>query len=280
LADLYLIDGPMIFGDRLHKLLSLWGWIGPKHSPAGLERALRARLGETPLSDALREVLVTAYDVHEPGPHIFKRWRARESDRRDPPMIDVGLATSAAPTYFPSHGIGERALVDGGVFAANPSVAAIVEALKRRDERPASLSPEELLVVSLGTGQHQTGQSQRRVRRWGRVGWIWPRAGDPALVSTFLDGQSDAADHWAEILLNHEPGRAVAEPAEMGRGPRYWRFQATLPRHRGLDDASRASLAELSETADRLIAARDADLRQLAARLAGFDPLAADPAQS
>ena len=41
-----------------------------------------------------------------------------------------------------------RALVDGGVFAANPTVAAIVEALKRT-ERPGPLRPHELLVVSV-----------------------------------------------------------------------------------------------------------------------------------
>jgi patatin-like phospholipase/acyl hydrolase len=278
LAHLYVTDGPRIFGDRLQRLRSLWGWIGPKHSPAGLEEALRTRLGDARLRDALREVLITSYDMREPGPHFFKRWRARQSGDRDASMIDVGLATAAAPTYFPSHGIGEQALVDGGVFAANPAVAGVVEALKRRDEQPASLSPEELLVVSLGTGQHEIGQKQSEVRGWGRIGWIWPRRGTPALLSTFLDGQSDAAHHWAEILLNHEPGKAVIAPARMGEGPRYWRFQASLERSRGLDDAGPASLAELDGAADRLIAERAAELERLAERLARLDPLPPDPA--
>jgi uncharacterized protein len=277
LAELYLTDGPRIFGDRLRQLLSLWGWIGPKHSPRGLRSAFEARLGATRLRDALRELLITAYDMEEPGPHFFKRWRAREDPARDAAMIEVGLATSAAPTYFPSHGLDGRALIDGGVFVANPTVAAVVEALKRRDADPHSLTAAELLVVSIGTGAHELPHPQSKVRRWGRIGWIWPRRGDPALISTFLDGQSDAAHHWAEVLLNHEPGQAVADPARMGRGPRYWRFQVPLERSRGLDDASAASLAELEEAAGRLLAEREDELRQLAGRLARSEPLPADP---
>ena len=277
LVDLYMDEGPTIFGDTLHKVLSLWGWIRPKHSPRRLEDALRRRFGESRLRDALRELVVTSYDMHEPGPHFFKRWRARELPDRDAPLVDVGLATSAAPTYFPSHGLDRRALIDGGVFASNPSVAGVVEALKRRGDEPRDLGASELLVVSLGTGQYEVGQEQSKVRRWGRLGWVWPRP-DPALVAAFLDGQSDAADHWAEVLLNHEPGRAVPDPSEQGKGPRYYRFQVTLPRGTSLDDASERSLTELSEAADRLLAKSDRELRELARRLARLEPLPPDPA--
>jgi predicted acylesterase/phospholipase RssA len=276
LVDLYLDEGPTIFGDTLHKILSLWGWIGPKHSPRRLEDALRRRFGKSRLRDALRELVVTSYDMHEPRPHIFKRWRAREAAGRDAPLVAVGLATSAAPTYFPSHGLDSRALIDGGVFASNPSVAGVVEALKRRGDEPRDLGANELLVVSLGTGHYEVGLDQSTVRRWGRLGWVWPRP-DPALVAAFLDGQSDAADHWAEVLLNHEPGRAVPEPGEQGKGPRYYRFQVNLQRGTSLDDASEGSLAELNAAADRLLARSDPELRELARRLARLEPLAADP---
>jgi patatin-like phospholipase/acyl hydrolase len=260
LVELYLSEGPRIFGDRLHKLLSLGGWIAPKHSEARLEAALRDRFGDARLGDALRELIVTSYDMSEPGPHFFKRWRARESADRNVSMVDAGLATSAAPTYFPSHCLGGRALVDGGVFAANPSVAAVVEALKRRDEEPHHLGAEELLLVSLGTGQHETGHPQSQVRRWGRIGWILPRRQDPALIAAFLDGQADAAAHWVENLL--DPGS-------------YYRFQTTLEVSTPLDDASRSALGQLNRAADRLISEQDGRLRELAGRLARGAPLPA-----
>jgi patatin-like phospholipase/acyl hydrolase len=257
LVELYESEGPRIFGDRLRKLLSLGGWIGPKHPEARLERALRERFGEVRLSEALRELLVTSYDMTEPGPHFFKRWRARQSEERDVPLVDVGLSTSAAPTYFPSRGVGGRALVDGGLFAANPAVAAVVEALKRRDTEPHDLRAGDLLVVSLGTGQHETGYRQSQVRGWGRIGWIVPRRRDPALIAAFLDGQSDAADHWAGVLL--------------GNG--YFRFQIKLPVSTPLDDASPRALGQLNEAADRLLADQDERLREVAERLARGSPL-------
>ena len=278
LVDLYLSEGPWIFGDTLHKLHSLGGWIAPKHTPKRLEQALERRFGEARLRDALRELIVTSYDMTEPGPHFFKRWRAREMPERDASMVDVGMATSAAPTYFPSRGLRGAALVDGGVFASNPAVAAVVEALKRRDADPHDLLPADLMVVSLGTGLHEVGHTQSKVSGWGRLGWIWPRSEDPALIATFLDGQSDAAHHWAEVLLNHEPGRAHPEPATQGTGPRYFRFQTKLPRGTSLDDASEASLGELSDAADRLLTEREAELREVAGRLARLGPLPPDPA--
>jgi patatin-like phospholipase len=257
LVSLYVEEGPRIFGGRLHRLLSLGGWIAPKHSPRELERALRDRLGDARLGDALTELLISSYDMSQPGPHFFKNRRMRESEDDEVTMVDVGMATAAAPTYFPSRGLDGRVLVDGGLFAANPSVAAVVEALKRREGDPHDLSPGDLLLVSLGTGQHETGHPQSEVARWGRIGWIWPRREDPALIAAFLDGQSDAADHWAEILLNREPGSR-----------RYYRFQASLAEGTPLDDARPRALEQLNAAADRLLAEREAELRAVAGRLA------------
>ena len=215
--------------------------------------------------------------MHEPGPHFFKRWRAREAASRDAPMVDVGIATSAAPTYFPSHGLDSRALIDGGVFASNPSVAGVVEALKRRGDEPHDLGANELLVVSLGTGHHEVGQTQAKVRRWGRLGWVWPRP-DPALVAAFLDGQSDAARPLGggPPQPRAGPGRPRAERA--GKGPAL----LPLPGHPAARHLARrrqrALLAELSEAADRLLAESDAELRELARRLGRLERLPPEPA--
>jgi predicted acylesterase/phospholipase RssA len=131
LVRFYREQGPSTFRAGLRGLLTLGGWLGPKYSPATLERVLRETLGEVRLRDARRDLVVTSYDMKRREPHFFKRWRAAESEDRNPSMVDAALATAAAPTYFPSHGLEDRALVDGGVFGSNPTVAAIAEALKR-----------------------------------------------------------------------------------------------------------------------------------------------------
>ena len=212
LARFYTEDGPVIFHrSLLQKIRTVWGWIGPKYSLGPLEDAIKRRLGAGRLEHALRELIVTSYDMTKRQPYFFKRWRARESPEsdRNRPITDAGLATSAAPTYFPSHELEGRALVDGGVFAGNPVIVAIVEALKRMGDEPHDLDQDDLLVVSIGTGLHEKQYSQEQVSGWGRLGWVLPHGGEPPIISATLDGASDGADHWAHTLLNHptEPER-------------------------------------------------------------------------
>jgi uncharacterized protein len=280
LARFYTEDGPGIFRrSLLQKIRTLWGWIGPKYSLAPLDDAIKRRLGDGRLEHALRELIVTAYDMTNRHPYFFKRWRARESPNsdRNRPITDAGLATSAAPTYFPSHELDGRALIDGGVFAANPVIVAIVEALKLFGDEPHSVDQDDLLVVSIGTGLHESGYRQEQVRRWGRLGWVLPQGGEPPIIGATLDGASDGADHWAHTLLNH-PTSPHIQPADVGRGPRFFRLQVQLHDSVALDDASDEALTEkLPAAANELIASHESELDQIVERLLRFDPLPFDP---
>jgi len=277
LVALYRDEGRSIFRFTPQRVRSLGGWIAPKHAPAQLERVLEGHLKSARLAQATRDVVITAYDMTEREPHFFKRWRAREDESRNPTLVDAAMATAAAPTYFPSHQIAGSALVDGGVFAANPTIAAISEALKRTTDEPAPVHPHDLFVVSLGTGVRESGFPPRRVRGWGKIGWILPRNGESALLGAVFDGQSDAADHWAHMLLNHEPDRRSPEKLDLGRGPRYFRLQTTLPRVLALDDASKRGLAELEAAARRLIADNASELDVIAEHLLSVGPVSGEP---
>jgi len=288
LAAFYVQDGPRIFRrSLLQKLRTAWGYAGPKYSLGPLAESVRRRLGDVMLADALREVVVTSYDMTNREPYFFKRWRAREpaagTEARNPPIVDAAMATAAAPTYFPAHELGGRALVDGGVFANNPSVAAIVEALKRgaAGSRPGTdtrVGTDDLLVVSIGTGVHEEGFDERTVSGWGKIGWILPHRGEPPILGAVLDGASDAADHWSHMLLNHAPGSRPPARAEVGRGPRYFRLQVRLERAIALDDASPAALGDaLPAAAASLIAEREAEFDEITDRLLAAGPLEADP---
>jgi uncharacterized protein len=290
LAKLYTDDGPRIFRRSLgQKLKSGFGWLGPKHDPARLREAIEQNFGkDTRLSDALREVIVTAYDMTGRDPHFFKRWRAREERARleaeggagepvrDRPIADAGLATSAAPTYFPSHEVDGRALVDGGVFASNPVIAAVVEALKRRSDDPHDLHPRELFVVSLGTGNHESGFEQSQVRRWGKLGWVLPQKGEPPVLTTVLGGSSDGADHWAHTLLN-DPIDSNVTHEDVGRGPRFYRLQVELERQLPMDDAGPGAQGALRAAAERLLAEQKDTMAEITRRLLAAGPIPPDP---
>src|SRR3954453_14107882 len=281
LASFYVEDGPGIFHRSLwQKIRTLWGWLGPKYTLGPLEEAIERRLGTTEIQNALRELIVCSYDMTHRQPYFFKPGRPRglpESDRNRP-LADAGLATSAAPTYFPSHELDGHALVDGGVFAANPVIVAIVEALKRFGDDPHHLDQDDLLVVSLGTGLHEDGYRQEQVRRWGKLGWVLPHGGEPPILGATLGGAADGADHWAHTLLNHPDDPHIAA-AELGRGPRYFRLQVPLNESIPLDDASPRVLSQrLPAIASELIQAHEDLLSEIVERLLAFEPLAYDPA--
>jgi uncharacterized protein len=276
LEHIYRDEGPAIFRRSLwHRLVSAFGWRRPKHSDRKLEEVLKGHFGDVRLAAAQSEVVAVAYDMSVRRPHFFKRYRAQESAERNPTMVEAAMATSCGPTYFPSYGVNSDAMVDGGVFAANPTIAAIAEALKRT-EAPAGLKPDELLVVSLGTGVHEKtdGFRQDQVRRWGRIGWVRQRAGELPLLEAIFDGQSEAADHWAHMIVN-QPGDQPTDKDPVGHGPRYYRFQASLPPGFGMDDAGQDRLDGLEAAADELIQSRADELDEVAAQLRAIHELSA-----
>jgi patatin-like phospholipase/acyl hydrolase len=277
LSKFYTEDGKGIFHRTfVQRLKTLNGLIGPKYRLGPLREAVERRLGQAMLDQALRELVVCSYDMTSRQPYFFKRWRARETLERNQPIVEAALATSAAPTYFPSHEVSGFALVDGGVFAANPTVAAIIEALNRGKDQPAKLAPEELLVVSVGTGEHEDGYSQSQVGGWGQLGWVLPKDHEPPILSTVLGSASDGVDYWAHTLLNrpqHPP-----ELEEIGRGPRYFRWQVHLTDSIPMDDPDQAAPgAALPAAAERLIQKRGAEIDELVDRLLLFEPLPYDP---
>ena len=241
--------------------------IDPRYDLDNLRATLERRLGDRVLAESLTGLLIPAYDMHRRTPRFFKPWN-EEAGRIK--AVDAGLATAAAPTYFPAHRLGDEALVDGGVFVNNPTVAATIEALKRTGGEP--VRPDDLLVVSIGTGQHERGFDPDEVAGWGALGWIAPRErSEPPLIGAMLDGQSDASDHWAHILLNHQPGTEVARGAEIGAGPRYFRWQIELPGPVPLDGTEPAQMARLREAGEALVAGREAEIAAVADALTSAD---------
>jgi predicted acylesterase/phospholipase RssA len=259
LVGLYNDQGPHIFPTRWRFLRMLLGMLRPKFSNRGLKKAVDEGIGKSPLSEALRDVVITSYDMTKHEPRFFKRWKAREPDEPDPPMADAAMATASAPTYLPPWELDGSALVDGGVFAANPTFAAIAEAL-RREEPPGPLGLDDLFVVSFGTGFYKAAFKPKPLRTWGALAWIWPRGSEPALMRAMVDGQTSSADYWAATVLN--------------RGARrYIRIESELRADLEMDDARRKTLDTLEDYGKKLIEARSADLDVIAEQLHADGPI-------
>ncbi len=113
LVSLYRDRGPKIFPPRFRLLRALRGFVIPKFSNRALRRAVKEEIGPSPLSKALRDLVITAYDMTDHKPRFFRRWTARLEGQPDPTMADAAMATASAPTYLESWELDGKALVDG-----------------------------------------------------------------------------------------------------------------------------------------------------------------------
>jgi predicted acylesterase/phospholipase RssA len=238
LASLYVEEGESIFPKRLINVRQLYD---EKYSAEGLERALLATLGDTRLTDARTRVLVTAYDIELRAPVFFRSEQAKQEPGRDFLMRDVARATSAAPTYFEPAHFGEppRALVDGGVFANNPGMCALVD----RDT-PGRL--EDVVMVSLGTGQLTRSLPYDKAKDWGLLSW------GLHVLDVVFDGVSDTVDHQLQTIL----------------GANYLRLQTDLDVAKDdMDDAGRDNIGKLETEARQLIADSEQELAGICEKL-------------
>ncbi len=151
-------------------------------------------------------------------------------------MATVGEATSAAPTFFqPLRDGSGYVLVDGGVWANNPTMIALTEALSCFD-----VSRDQVRILGLGCGT-----ARRRIGRWkirlgGKLIW-WD------LILAAMDLQSQNANGQAGLLIGADRLRRIEPPANA--------------EPIALDDWRRAS-AELPAAAEAALDARGEEVAQ------------------
>ena len=244
IARVYEEDGPDIFTRSVfQRIRSAEGLLDEKYDDAALNRTLERFLADKRLADTRPDLIVPSYDTNLPGTYFFKTTKARDTPALDDfPLSVVARATSAAPTYFEAVEAGDRALIDGGVFATNPAMCALAEALNRDD-----VSPRDVVLLSLGTGERTHRHSFDEIKDWGVVEWARP------ILDVVFDGVSDAVNYQLERVLGAE---------------RYWRLQVELTlASDALDDASEDNLGKLRRQAEELIRARSAALDAALAKL-------------
>jgi patatin-like phospholipase/acyl hydrolase len=115
--------------------------------------------------------------------------------------IDVIMATAAAPTYFPHVEIEEgSAYVDGGLWANNPSMVAVVESIIiSRKCRRKNIDPifdlSTTYMLSIGTGRHPLYAKPPREK----AGLLWWAAN--SVLDQTSASQSAGIDFQAKFVL-------------------------------------------------------------------------------
>lgn len=248
IIKLYEDEGRHIFAKRWRGLS-----FDERYSSEGVEGVLRRYFGETHLRSALKNVIITSYDIERRRPVIFSSAHAGSdilSKRREHDFLmwEVARATTAAPTYFEparlfAHDPEEYfALVDGGIFANNPSLCAYIEALKMKQP------DQKIMVVSLGTGEQTNALRYDDVRGWKMFDW----------AKQIFHLVNDGVSNNVEYVMNH----LVRE------GERYYRLQTKLhEKNWALDNANRANIRALEDLAKVLIQTQTETLDVICGRL-------------
>lgn len=198
IRDLYMHRGPEIFPPVWDNIVGrCWKTFRNnvlnatfhRYSRRSLERVLQEFLGDKILGESNVRQVIPAFDGRFSEVFLFKTrhheeytqdWRKR--------MVEIGLATSAAPTFYRPLDSGGYRLIDGGIWANNPTMLAIVEALISYD-----VPRERIKVLSIGCGDEPYHVTRRMT--WGGF-WHWRQ-----IIGAAMRAQSLAATNQARLFL-------------------------------------------------------------------------------
>lgn len=250
--DLYLEHGEKIFStSRWRRFLSKFGLLSEIYDEKILEDVLKSYFGDSKLSQLIKPSVITAYNIELRKNHLFRQQKAlSHGESRDFYLRDVCRATSAAPTFFSvaevfSLSNTRHVLVDGGVFAHNPTITALVEVLKTFN----TFNISDIHILSLGTGITKNAYNYEDFKK------KWAISIGPALVDIMTSSSSESNDYFIKQLFK-----------SVKRLGNYIRIepQNLSSIDPAMDAASMTNLQKLVALADRLISENEEVIEQLA----------------
>ncbi len=145
ITDLYEQHGVEIFKPTS---FSFGGLLRANYSQKTLHSLLIKEFGEATLSNTKTRLIIPSTDIGNGQVHVFKSPYSTEFKRdKNVKIADAVLASCAAPKYFRPAFVDPYMLADGGLWANNPSLVAVTEAMTRLD-----YSPDSINLLSIGTG--------------------------------------------------------------------------------------------------------------------------------
>jgi uncharacterized protein len=212
ISKIYVENGNKIFPKRskMGGIIRQTFWKG-KYSDKPLKEVLKDVFKESTIKDLKNLVCIPSYSLTDARPWIFKRDHGNLDRDNKALLVDVALATSAAPTYFPLCEIpyyDNKQFIDGGVWANNPTMVGVIEALTYfvgKDKEYQSIE-----VLSISSLNNTAGKPVGLNRQRSFINWR------NDLFDTSMIGQSSFTDYTMKKLseLNHINVKYVRIPSE------------------------------------------------------------------
>jgi patatin-like phospholipase/acyl hydrolase len=235
-ADLVALmreHGPQIFRPNR---TSFGGFVSSRYDSSVLHGAIEKIVGKEfakrPFAEIPAALIVIAVTERTSEPRIFRTNKAAPGKGDTLSTIDVALATSAAPTFFAPHFVGDDAYVDGGLVANAPDLVLIGEAMRAFGARL-----DDIHLCSIGTASSaRVGTVAGQPGKWG---WVKRHS----LIELIMDAQAALAADQVDCL-------GPASILRIDRRP---------PRRITLDDVAPATVIELLNLADQAVATAQTD---------------------
>ncbi|HEV2159478.1 patatin-like phospholipase family protein [Bradyrhizobium sp.] len=250
ISALYSTVGKTVFPPRglISRIYDDATWLAGHHSYSAevLREALESELGKTTkLGDCKKRLIIPAISLNQYKLRLFD---SKDDSDKDYRLVDVVLASAAAPTYFPPALVGDTHYVDGGLCCNNPTFRAVA----RLSSEDVDLS--RMYVLSISSGVMPITKAGHEFQNLRNFGWARPTidlamsaSSDLAVqdgamvgyhfrVTETLGSQIDLDAYQAALDIIPPLAQGKADSIEVKTGVRRW---IDGPRSTGLNFAGK-----------------------------------------
>ena len=195
LLDLYVNEGHRVFPpqQRASNRLPWKRYLRNRYDRTALDELLWQNLGSRTLRESKYRLLIPATEARHGDPAVYKTpHHPGYFLDGDKPMAEVAAATSAAPTYLKPVIQDDYVLLDGGIWANNPTMMALVEALTC-----FTVQRENIVILSIGCGQDGFQINSKQASGAGQYQWR-------EIIYVAMHYQSLTAVNQAGLLIGRD----------------------------------------------------------------------------
>jgi uncharacterized protein len=203
------------YGEKIFVRQAKVGLFKSVYSDRYLRTLLKKAFGEVTLKEIQKPLLIPAVDLTHGKPYIHRsNYDHKESDDLSIKLWDAVLSSCSAPVYFPPNNVESKFLsIDGGLWANNPSLVSLTEALHFFKKSLADIK-----IMSLGTGLQKIDFTIENDKYWGIKHWLpfqFPSMKvTPKLLDLALNLSSESISYHCQLLLKDQYLRINEELGE------------------------------------------------------------------
>jgi patatin-like phospholipase/acyl hydrolase len=193
LVEFYFNKGPQIF-KQIPLLTKVRNLLYAKYSAKNIENIFKCNncFGNKLLGESKKRLVIPTYNIDSNDVYIFKTAHHKRFKRDyKEPAWKIARATSAAPFFFPvSTNLDNIKLIDGGVWANNPSMVGLFESIAI-----LGIPIENIRIFSIGTTEELKSSPKVLQKFGGLLPWA------KSVVRLIMQAQSVSISSQLKLLL-------------------------------------------------------------------------------